>query len=234
MNYYSYFSEIEEHFVRRRKKHLYVSPLDWALIQTWKEMNIPLPVVLRGIDSSFDQHDAKAARKRIVNTLFFCQQAVEECFAEYTNSRVGQAEESPDVHALVENSEVEALLERFSGELSLAHQRAFDLGMEELAEVFERALVRISDVRESIPETGRPNPEIVEKDLLILEEMICGGIMQAVGKEVVESWQKEGKQELRPYKKRVPVEMYEKIMVNYLRKKARQHFGLSQFSLFAL
>ena len=30
LNYYNYFTEIEEHFVRRRGKHLLISPMDWG------------------------------------------------------------------------------------------------------------------------------------------------------------------------------------------------------------
>jgi hypothetical protein len=35
LNYFNYFTEIEETFVRRRGKHLLLSPLDWDLMQTW-------------------------------------------------------------------------------------------------------------------------------------------------------------------------------------------------------
>ena len=35
-NYYNYFTEVEETFVRRRGAHMLVSPLDWALIESWK------------------------------------------------------------------------------------------------------------------------------------------------------------------------------------------------------
>jgi hypothetical protein len=234
VNYFSYFSEIEEHFVRRRKKNLLISPLDWALIQTWKEMEIPLQVVLRGIDRAFDQYEAQPAKRGIVNSLFYCQQSVEQCFSEHNDSRVGQGGDSPAPGAVIEQAETEALLERLSGELTVAHRRAFDLGMQELAEVFERAMVRVSDIHNSLPKGGLPDPEIVEKDLQIAEEMVTEAITQALGQEVEESWRREGKLELRPYKKRVPPEMYEKIMANYIRKKARQHFSLSQFSLFAI
>jgi hypothetical protein len=234
VNYYSYFSEIEEHFVRRRKKNLLVSPLDWALIQTWKEMDIPLQVALRGIDRAFDQYEAQPVKRGSVNSLFYCQQAVEQCFAEHNDSRIGQGGESPASGGLIEQADVEALLDRLSGELAVAHRRAFDLGMQELDEVFERALIRLSDISASIPKEGSPDAEVIEKDLQILDELISEAIIQAMGQEAVESWQREGKQELRPYKKRVPPEMYEKIMINYISKKARQHFSLSPFSLFAV
>src|SRR6202040_2450775 len=54
LNYFNYFTEIEDAFVRRRGKHLHLSPLDWALIESWKETGIPLHVALRAIEKSFD------------------------------------------------------------------------------------------------------------------------------------------------------------------------------------
>ena len=47
-NYFNYFTEIEEHFQRRRGTTLLLSTLDWALIETWKDAGIPLEAVLRG------------------------------------------------------------------------------------------------------------------------------------------------------------------------------------------
>ena len=80
MNYFEYFSEIEERFQRRRGSILMLSTLDWALIETWREAGIPLEAVLRGIDDAFDKHDAKLAapktRPRKVNGLAWCAQAV--------------------------------------------------------------------------------------------------------------------------------------------------------------
>jgi len=46
-NYFNYFTEIEEHFQRRRGTLLLLSPLDWALMETWKDAGIPLEAVLR-------------------------------------------------------------------------------------------------------------------------------------------------------------------------------------------
>src|SRR5262245_17281750 len=89
MNYFNYFTEVEEEFVKRRGSHLLVSPLDWTLIETWKQRGIPLHIVLRGINSSFDGYDRRLSRGRKVNSLFFCQQEVEAQFQEYVESRVG-------------------------------------------------------------------------------------------------------------------------------------------------
>ena len=82
MNYFNYFTEIEEEFVKRRGSHMMVSPLDWTLIETWKQRGIPLHIVLRGINSSFDGYDQRLSRGRKVNSLFFCQQEVEALYQE--------------------------------------------------------------------------------------------------------------------------------------------------------
>src|SRR4029077_16409531 len=49
-NYFNYFTEIEEYFWRKRGAHLLVSPLDWAIVETWQKAGIPLGAVLKGID----------------------------------------------------------------------------------------------------------------------------------------------------------------------------------------
>ena len=47
-NYFNYFTEIEEHFQKARGTSLFLlSPLDWALIEAWKNGGIPLEAVLR-------------------------------------------------------------------------------------------------------------------------------------------------------------------------------------------
>ena len=91
LNYFNYFTEIEDAFVRRRGKHLLVSSMDWALIETWKEMDIPLHVALRGIEKAFDSWESKP-RKRSIKSLLYCQEEVEAQFAEWREARVGAGE----------------------------------------------------------------------------------------------------------------------------------------------
>ncbi len=48
-SYFNYFTEVEEHFQKARGTSLFLlSPLDWALIESWKNTNVPLEAVLRG------------------------------------------------------------------------------------------------------------------------------------------------------------------------------------------
>src|SRR5690348_8905100 len=76
-NYFNYFTEIEEHFQRARGTSLFLlSPLDWALIETWKNADVPLEAVLRGIDAAFEKWRSRKVKTQMVNSLAFCAQAV--------------------------------------------------------------------------------------------------------------------------------------------------------------
>ena len=78
-NYFNYFTEIEEHFQRVRGTALFLlSPLDWALIENWKNAGIPLEAVLRGIDEAFEKWRSRKVRRRVINSLAYCSQAVIE------------------------------------------------------------------------------------------------------------------------------------------------------------
>lgn len=76
-NYFNYFTEIEERFQKARGTGLFLlSPLDWALIETWKNAGVPLEAVLRGIDAAFEKWHGKKKRGQAVNSLAYCSQAV--------------------------------------------------------------------------------------------------------------------------------------------------------------
>jgi hypothetical protein len=78
-NYFNYFTEIEEHFQKARGTGLFlVSPLDWALIETWKNAGVPLEAVLRGIDEAFEKWRSRKSKIQMVNSLAYCSQAVLE------------------------------------------------------------------------------------------------------------------------------------------------------------
>jgi hypothetical protein len=95
MNYFQYFSEIEERFSRRRGSILLLSTLDWALIETWREAGIPLQAVLRGIDTAFDKFDARTSqargRLRKINGLAWCSQAVMQAAEALVEASTGLA-----------------------------------------------------------------------------------------------------------------------------------------------
>ena len=78
-NYFNYFTEIEDRFQRARGTGLFLlSPLDWALIDSWKNSGVPLEAVLKGIDEAFEKWRSRKQKRRMVNSLAYCAQAVLE------------------------------------------------------------------------------------------------------------------------------------------------------------
>jgi hypothetical protein len=93
-NYFNYFTEIEEHFWRKRGAHLLVSPLDWAIVETWQKAGIPLDVVLRGIDQAFESYQrSRRAAGRPLKSLAYCVDAVLDAATQKKDSEVGAGPE---------------------------------------------------------------------------------------------------------------------------------------------
>src|SRR5208283_3382568 len=90
-NYFNYFTEIEEHFQRRWGGILRLSPLDWVLIETWKDAGIPLEAVLRGIDLTFEHYEKRPSKTRKINGLGFCSQEVLAAAEAMKEAAVGAA-----------------------------------------------------------------------------------------------------------------------------------------------
>ena len=59
LNYFNYFTEIEQFFQSKRGAFTLLSPLDWVLIENWKEQGIPLETVLKGIDRALDRKSTR-------------------------------------------------------------------------------------------------------------------------------------------------------------------------------
>ena len=89
-NYFNYFTEIEEYFWRKRGAHLLVSPLDWAIVETWQSAGIPLDAVLRGIDSAFESYQrSRRGAGRPLKSLAYCVDAVLDAATEKQETSAG-------------------------------------------------------------------------------------------------------------------------------------------------
>jgi hypothetical protein len=92
-NYFNFFTEIEERFQQCRGTRMLLSPLDWALIESWKEAQLPLEAVLAGVERAFQKFRKRARPGRAVNSLAYCAQevlqAAEEAQAAKTQGGVG-------------------------------------------------------------------------------------------------------------------------------------------------
>src|SRR5271170_931171 len=91
-NYFNYFTEIEEYFWKKRGAHLLVSPLDWAIMETWQKAGVPLEAVLRGIDRAAESYArSRRGAGKAMKTLAYCTDAVLEAAEEMNEAAAGAA-----------------------------------------------------------------------------------------------------------------------------------------------
>src|SRR6185369_10851772 len=89
-NYFNYFTEIEERWQQCRGTVTLLSPLDWALIESFQESGIPLEVVLRGMEAAFAKQAKRPSKVQKVNSLSYCSQAILSEFERFQESSVGK------------------------------------------------------------------------------------------------------------------------------------------------
>src|ERR1700690_4205226 len=95
-NYFNYYTEIEEHFWRKRGAHLLVSPLDWAILETWQQAGIPLAAVLKGIDRAFESYArSRRGAGKALKSLAYCVDAVLEAAEQEKELAAGKGPEVP-------------------------------------------------------------------------------------------------------------------------------------------
>jgi myosin heavy subunit len=234
LNYFNYNTEIEDAFVRRRGKHLFLSELDWALIETWKQQGIPLHIVLRGVEKSFDSYEAKP-RKRSVKTLLYCQEEVEAQFAEWVESHVGSADDSPEPETESDKTPfsfaaITEHLERCRGALSelAASRREAD----DLSEALTRASALLVDIEKDFASSTTLDTRKLEDSLTGLERMLNDSMFSVVSSTALEELKNGIKEQLKPYRSQMEAAVYKQTFDNLLLKRLREQFGMPRLSLF--
>jgi hypothetical protein len=247
LNYFNYFTEIEETFVRRRGKHLLLSPLDWDLMQTWKALNIPLHVVLRGVEKAFDSYESRP-RNRSVKSLYYCQEEVEAQFAEWLESQRGAGPAGAAEAEGVETAEAQEsrglpfprpvisahLAEsRAALEQSFERQRAKGHGGE-LCEALARAAARLAELEKDFAASARPNAEQLENSLSDLESLLDRALRASLPAELLEEKRAQAEEQLGAYRKRMERAAYEQTLDNLLARLLREECRVPRLSLFYL
>jgi hypothetical protein len=216
-NYFNYFTEIEEHFQRARGTGLFLlSPLDWALIEAWKNAGIPLEAVVRGIDQAFEKWRGRPARARIhmVNSLAYCAQAIAaeaQAMADGVPAKQGASEPPFSLE------EVREFVQRNAGLLRKA-------GQEDLA-----ASLDTLDL-----DALYGDLEQLEQRLTAIEEKMIARLRAAANDDALFEARRSLDQELKPYRGKMTADQLAMLEKQFLERKLLDGSGLPRLSLFYL
>ena len=234
MNYFNYFTEIEERFQQRRGAALLLSTLDWALIETWNEAGIPLEAALRGIDNAFDKHDARPARARSkrINGLAWCAQAVMEAAQELQEAAIGskRAEEGEAGESGFEAERVAAHLEGCAKALDEAVEAAGGAPLA-LAAIALR-LRELAAETQSGGEEKQVEMASLEPTLTVLEEKLFAALTTAAPEALQVALKEQAARELAPYRSRMGVVQLRQVEEQFVHKRLLEHYKLRRLSLF--
>ena len=231
VNYFNYFTEIEEHFQRRRGSLLLLSTLDWALIETWREAGVPLAAVVRGIDTAFDRYDARKGRTRArkINGLAWCAQEVMAAVEDLQEAAVGGAAASGKTSS--DNAD------GFEAERIAAHLRecAAALAAPVLTGIARETADETAERLEQLAAqtlSGQPKLEDLERELTAMEEKLLAALKASSSAEELLQLRERAAQELAPYRSRMQALQIRQVEQQFLNKRLLEKWNLPRLSLF--
>lgn len=218
-NYFNYFTEIEEHFQRARGTGLFLlSPVDWALIEAWKDSGVPLEAVLRGIDAAFEKWRAKRNRRQLVNSVAYCAQAV----AEEAAAMAGAPAPSQARREAAPPFSLDELLEYLARNAAMLRAS----GREEIAASLDRLGADV--------EVHYRDLEDLERRLTALEDKLIASERAAQTEEDLLAARRELDAQLRPYRGKMTADQIAMLEKQYLDRRVLERAGLPRLSLFYL
>jgi hypothetical protein len=214
-NYYNYYTEVEDHFQITRGTALFrLSPLDWALLETWKNSGVPLEAVKRGIDVAFEKWRKRRIRTQQVNGLAFCAQAVMAEAEAMARAGTGQPSSGP-VESAFKAEEVRSYLESCAAGLRAAGRDEFAASMERLA-----------------AEADYSNLEQLEQRLSAMEEKLIAQLKSEKSEEDLFVLKRELDEQLRPYRGKMSAPQLSMLERQYMDRRLFESARVPRLSLF--
>lgn len=216
-NYFNYFTEIEEHFRRARGTGLFLlSPLDWALIDTWRTAGVPLEAVLRGIDDAFEKWRSRKTKRRLINSLAYCAQAVLEASQRMSSGSIRR-----------QAAECAFALEEIRAHLNTAVVAVRQSGIEGLEGVAS-SLQKLSESAEDYV----TKLEDLERRLTALEDKTVAVLKASQTESELYSTREQLERELKPYRGKMTSEQLAMLERRYLDTALLERAKLPRFSIF--
>jgi hypothetical protein len=238
-NYFNYFTEIEEYFWKKRGAHLLVSPLDWAIMETWQKAGIPLDAALKGIDRAFEsyQRSRRGGLGKPLKSLAYCTDAVLEAAEEQQEAAAGSAPKAARAapKEIFSREEIKAYFARnvdrvqaVAGKLAISQAGVeFISRLQEIAKSLETCILLLDT-------PGSVDLEDLERRLTILDDKQQALMASHISEERMLQMRREMDGQLAAYRKKMKAEQLALVEKQYIQKRLLEEFGLPRLSLFYL
>ena len=237
-NYFNYFTEIEEYFWKKRGAHILVSPLDWAIVETWQKAGIPLDAVLKGIDCAFEsyQRSRRGASGRPLKSLAYCVDAVLEAAEERKEAAAGKgpaAGTTPSPTEAFSREELRAYFTRNLERLGRAVQR-LDAHSPALAASIAGTQKRLEELLPLLDSPAQLDLEELERRLTVLEEKLTATLTAGASEDALLETRREMERALAPYRRKMSAEQLAMLERQYVQRRLFQKYDVPRLSLFYL
>jgi hypothetical protein len=238
LNYFNYFTEIEQYFWQKRGAHLLVSPLDWAIVETWQKSGIPLSAVLKGIDRAFESYarSRRAAGGRQMKSLTYCVDAVLEAADEEKEISAGTGPVALGATKKEETFSRATLRAFFAinlGRLSAASESLRAVQPEIATRVSETS-AHLSDLLPLLDSPAALDLEDLERRLTVLEEKLASVLTGAAQEDFLLEVRRDMDRQLAPYRRKMNAVQLAQLERQYLQKRLWERYNLPRLSLFYL
>jgi hypothetical protein len=238
LNYFNYFTEIEEYFWQKRGAHLLVSPLDWAIVETWQKAGIPLSAVLKGIDHAFESYarSRRAAGGRQLKSLSYCVDAVLEAAEEEKETAAGTGPIATTGKKAEESFSRKALRMFFNrnSERFLAAAAAIRTDHPELASRMDETRARLAELPALVDSPGTLDLEDLERRLTVIEEKLTAALTSGAPEEFLLEIRRDMDHQLARYRRKMSSAQLAQLERQYMQKRLWERYNLPRLSLFYL
>ena len=232
-NYFNYFTEIENYFWKKRGAHLLVSPLDWAIMETWQKAGVPLDAVLKGIDSAFESYQrSRRGAGKPLKSLAYCTDAVLEAAEEQLESAAGSAPKNGK--AAKEPFSREELREYFAKNVAriAAAADGGTFGQGDFAGRLREIAQSLNEMETLLDSPGALDLEDLERRLTILDDKLQALLVSHASEETMLKIRREMDGQLAAYRRKMKAEQIALVEKQYVQKRLLEEFRLPRLSLY--
>jgi hypothetical protein len=211
-----------------------VSPLDWAIMETWQKAGVPLEAVMKGIDHAFESYRrSRRDAGRPLKSLAYCTDAVLEAAEEQLEAAAGSVPKNGNAAAKepFSRDELRIYIAKNAAQIaSLANDKG--RAMAGLAERLDEVRESLNGMATLLDSPGALDLEDLERRLTVLDDKLQATLTSQASEELLLEIRRQMDRQLAAYRRKMKAEQIALVEKQYLQKRLLEEYGLPRLSLY--